>query len=215
MGPSSSSVSPAMVVDRFPGNRIVCRVTFAALAGRKSIPTFLSRYRQMAEDRKKKTVLLMAESDEDECLLMKDAIREVFRDEDFHCLSDGQGIMEYLLRRGLYADKKEFPTPDLILLDLDMPRKDAHQTLKQIREHPQLKAIPVVIYSTSEDEGQLEICYKLGANSYFTKPMLFEELVKTVRCLREHWFSDAHPPSSEELCPCVYCKIQNSACDTG
>jgi len=167
----------------------------------------------MADQHGKKTVLLMAEHDKNGCLLMKDAVREVFRGEDFHCFSDGQEIMDYLLHRGIYADTEEFAAPDLILLDLDMPRKDTHQTLKEIKEHPHLGAVPVLIYSTSKDEGQIELCNKLGANFYFAKPMSFDELVKTVRCLSEYWISEAHSPSSEGLCPCVPCKMEGSACE--
>lgn len=167
----------------------------------------------MADQYRKKTVLLMAEHDENHCFLMKDAVREVFGGGNFHCLSDGQEIMDYLLRRGPYTDTEEFPAPDLVLLDLNMPRKDAHQIFKEIKDHPQLRAIPVLIYSTSKDEGQIELCNKLGANSYFIKPMSFEDLVKTVRCLSEYRFSEAHLPSSEGLCPCVSCKAEGSACE--
>lgn len=165
------------------------------------------------KDRKKKPVLLMAVGDEDDCLLMKNEVREFFRAGDFHCLSNGGEIMDYLLHRGTYADAGEFPAPDLILLDLNMPRKDAHQTLKEIKEHPQLTTIPVLIYSTSKDEGELELCNKLGPNSYFTKPMSFEDLVDTVRCLGKYGLGEAHSPSSEGLCPCVSCKMEGSACD--
>jgi two-component system, response regulator len=88
----------------------------------------------MVEQRKKKTVLLMVDDDEDDCLLMKDAIREVFQSENFRCLCDGQELMDYLLHRGIYSDPETSPPPDLIFLDLNMPRKDGFETLKEIKK---------------------------------------------------------------------------------
>ena len=160
----------------------------------------------MVEKRKKKTVLLMADDDEDDCLLMNEAVREIFKSEHFFCLRDGQELMDYLLRRGVYLDIKKFPPPDLIFLDLNMPKKDGFETLKEIKEHPELKAIPVLIFSTAKEQEQIEVCYKLGANSYITKPMSFENLVKTVRCLSEYWFDIAKLPPSERLCTCLPCE---------
>jgi len=156
---------------------------------------------------RKKTVLLMADGDQNDCLLMNDAVREVFRSEDFHCLSDGAELMDYLLRRGVYTDTKKFPPPDLILLDLNMPRRSGHETLKEIKAHPELKDIPVVIFSTAKEEDSIEPYYKLGANSYFTKPMSFDNLIKTVKCLSDYWFGIAGSPPSERLCACIPCNL--------
>ena len=162
----------------------------------------------MVEQRTKKTVLLMADDDEDEddCLLMREAVHEVFRSDGFHCVRDGQELMDYLFRRGIYTDTKTFPRPDLILLDLNMPVKDGLQALEEIKEHPLLKAIPILIYSTSKDQEEIELCYKLGANSYITKPMSFEHLVKVVRCLNDYWFGIVGLPLSERLCACHACE---------
>ena len=87
-----------------------------------------------------------------------------------------------------------------------MPKKDGFQTLKEIKEHPELKAIPILIFSTAEEQEQIEVCYELGANSYITKPMSFETLVKTVRCLSEYWFDIAKLPPAERLCACLPCE---------
>ncbi len=160
----------------------------------------------MVEKREKKTVLLMADDDEDDCLLMNDAVREVFKSELFFCLRDGQELMDYLLRRGIYTDTEKFPAPDLIFLDLNMPKKDGFETLKEIKEHPKLKAIPVLIFSTSQEQKQIEACYELGANSYVTQPMSFENLVKAVICLSEYWFGIAKLPPTERLCACLPCE---------
>ncbi|SPF46341.1 Response regulator receiver protein [Syntrophobacter sp. SbD1] len=165
----------------------------------------------MVQKRKKKTVLLMADDDEDDCLLMNEAIRNIFKSEHFFCLRDGQELMDYLLRQGIYTDPKKFPAPDLIFLDLNMPKKDGFETLKEIKGHPELKAIPVLIFSTAKDQEQIEVCYKLGANSYITKPMAFENLVKTVRCLSEYWFDIAELPLSERLLKCLPSEDEPSA----
>ena len=162
-------------------------------------PLSFTRGERMVEKLKKKTVLLMADDDEDDCLLMEDAVGEVFRAENFHCLRDGQELMDYLLHRGDYTDTQKFPPPNLIFLDLNMPRKDGFETLKEIKEHPELRAIPILIFSTSQEQEQIELSYKLGANSYITKPMSFDDLVKTVRCLSDYWFGVALLPLTERL----------------
>jgi len=160
----------------------------------------------MDEQRKKKIILLMADDDEDDCLLMSDAVREVFKSEDFRCLGDGQELMDYLLHQGIYAAPETSPPPDLILLDLNMPRKDGRQALKEIKEHPLLKTIPVLIFSTSKEQAEIELCYKLGANSYITKPISFDDLVNIVRCLSNYWFGVTALPLSERLCECHPCE---------
>lgn len=182
-----------------------------ALASSGFVGTLDIREKGMIEQRKKRTVLLMADDDEDDCLLMNEAVREIFKSEHFFCLRDGQELIDYLLRRGIYTDPKKFPAPDLIFLDLNMPRKDGFQTLKEIKEHPKLKAIPILIFSTAKEQEQIEVCYKLGANSYITKPMSFENLLKAVRCLGEYWFDIAKLPPSEPLCACSLCEDQSSA----
>lgn len=150
----------------------------------------------------KRTVLLMADDDADDCFLMKEAVREVFRSENFFCVPNGLELIDYLLRKGAYADAGQFPLPDLVFLDLNMPLKDGMETLKEIKDHPELRAIPILIFSTSDDREQIHLCYQLGANSYITKPMSFEELIKAVKCLAEYWFSVAQLPASEGLNAC-------------
>ncbi len=156
---------------------------------------------------RKRTVLLMADDDEDDCLLVSAAVREVFKSENFQCLPDGDELLDYLLRRGTYADPERFPAPDLILLDLNMPRKNGFDTLKEIKEHPELKAIPIVVFSTSTEPEQIELCYKLGANSYIAKPVTFGDLVQIVKCLAQYWFETTQLPLSERLCACYPCDI--------
>jgi DNA-binding response OmpR family regulator len=105
--------------------------------------------------------------------------------------------MDYLLGRGDYTDTQKFPPPDLIFLDLNVPRKDGFQTLKEIKEHTGLRSIPILIFSTSQEQEQVELSYKLGANPYITKPMSFHDLINTVRCLSDYWFGIAKLPPPE------------------
>lgn len=149
-----------------------------------------------------RTIMLMADDDADDCFLMKEAVREVFRSEHLFCVPNGVELMDYLLRRGIYADAAQFPLPDLIFLDLNMPMKDGLETLKEIKAHPELRGIPILIFSTGEDQEQIRLCYKLGASSYITKPMDFEDLIKAVKCLSEYWFGVAQLPFSEGAKAC-------------
>lgn len=153
----------------------------------------------MPDQRRKKTVVLMADDDEGDCLLMKNAVREVFQSEDFHCLSDGVRFMDYLLRRNVYADTKKFPLPDLILLDLNMPWRNGYRALKEIKVHPELRAIPILIFSTTKEQENIELYYKLGADSYTTEPMSFDNLIITIKCLSDYWFGIEELPPSERL----------------
>ncbi len=157
------------------------------------------------EERRQRTLLLMADDDADDCMLMKNAIREIFRSDNFHCLPDGQELMDYLNRRGAYQDPAEFPLPDLILLDLNMPRKDGFKALQEIKENPDLRCIPVVIYTTSRAQEQIELSYSLGANSYIVKPMTFEDLVKCLKCMADYWFTVVRLPFHERALPCRSC----------
>ncbi len=148
----------------------------------------------------------MADDDSDDCMLMQNAVHQVFASHNFQCLPDGQELMDYLLRRGIYEDTKKYPAPDLVFLDINMPRKDGLAALKEIREHPDLRGIPVLIYTTSDAQEYIDRCYKLGANSYITKPMSFDDLVKSVKCLAEYWFTVADLPLPKRICGCLPCQ---------
>ena len=101
---------------------------------------------------------------------------------------DGQDLMDYLLREGEYKDIAEHTLPDIILLDLNMPRKDGREALKEIKSDARLKHIPIVILTTSKQEEDVIKSYNLGANSYISKPVTFEKLVELVRKLSDYWF---------------------------
>ncbi len=102
--------------------------------------------------------------------------------------------MDYLHQRGKYADTALAPRPGLILLDLNMPKKDGREALKEIKGDPDLRAIPIVVLTTSKEEEDVLRSYDLGANSYITKPVTFQGLVDVVKSLGSYWFEIVELP---------------------
>ena len=143
------------------------------------------------------TTLLLAEDDPDDRLLVEDALEEVRWTADLHAVEDGQDLMDYLRHHGAYADAEARPTPSLILMDLKMPRKDGHEALKEIREDPRLRHIPVVILTTSKAEEDVMRSYDLGVNSFITKPSSFASLLEVMANLRRYWFEVVTPPPNK------------------
>jgi CheY-like chemotaxis protein len=111
-----------------------------------------------------------------------------------HCVEDGEELMEYLRRQGRYVDQKDAPLPGLILLDLNMPRKDGREALKEIKADPELRRIPIVVLTTSKAEEDILRTYDLGVNSYVTKPVTFKSLVELVKVLGRYWFEVVELP---------------------
>ncbi|WMS85858.1 response regulator [Pleionea litopenaei] len=130
----------------------------------------------------------MCDDDPDDRLLFKDAIDEANMLNRISFTRDGQDLMDYLRREGEYKDMAEHTLPDIILLDLNMPRKDGREALKEIKGDARLKHIPIVILTTSKQEEDVIKSYNLGANSYISKPVTFEKLVELVRKLSDYWF---------------------------
>ena len=147
----------------------------------------------MQHDTSDSITILMADDDCDDRLMAEDAMRESRLGNTFRCVEDGQELMDYLTRRGRYA-LQDAPRPGLILLDLNMPRKDGRQALKEIKSDPDLRRIPVVILTTSKTEEDVLRSYDLGANSFITKPVTFDRLVDIVRALGTYWFEIVELP---------------------
>lgn len=147
----------------------------------------------MQRDTSDSITILMADDDCDDRLMAEDAMRESRLGNTFRCVEDGQELMDYLTRRGKYA-LQDAPRPGLILLDLNMPRKDGRQALKEIKSDPDLRRIPVVILTTSKTEEDVLRSYDLGANSFITKPVTFDRLVDIVRTLGNYWFEVVELP---------------------
>jgi len=130
--------------------------------------------------------ILLADDDPDDRLLTAEAFAEARLANQLHTVEDGVALMDFLHRRPPYTDR---PRPGLILLDLNMPRKDGRQALAEIKNNPDLAHIPVVVLTTSAEEEDVLRAYGLGANSYITKPVTFEGLVHAVGVLGQYWFS--------------------------
>lgn len=143
-------------------------------------------------------VILMADDDADDRMLAADAMRESRLGNALRFVEDGQELMDYLTRTGRYATA-DAPRPGLILLDLNMPRKDGRQALREIKNHPSLRRIPVVILTTSKAEEDVLRSYDLGANSFIQKPVTFDGLVEIVRTLDRYWFSIVELPREAEV----------------
>jgi two-component system response regulator len=143
--------------------------------------------------------ILMADDDEDDRLLARDALAESRVLNDFHCVADGVELMKYLRREGLYKDAELYPAPSLILLDLNMPRLDGRGALTQIKADPNLRSIPVIILTTSKAEEDMMRAYDLGAASYITKPVTFDKLVELMRSLGRYWVEFVELPNRRQL----------------
>ncbi len=116
----------------------------------------------------------MADDDQDDCLLVSKAFKASRLCNDLRFVKDGEELMDYLHQRGKYADRRSRPRPGLILLDLNMPKKDGREALREIKSDPDLRAIPIVVLTTSKEEEDVLRSYDLGANSYVTKPVTFQ-----------------------------------------
>jgi CheY-like chemotaxis protein len=132
--------------------------------------------------------ILMAEDDEDDCMLVREALEESHVTHELHIVNDGEELMDYLYRRGRYTDRNHAPRPGLILLDLNMPKKDGREALKEIKADINLRQIPVVVLTTSKAEEDIHITYDLGANSFIIKPATFASLVEVMRTIGKYWF---------------------------
>ncbi|MCH8062366.1 MAG: response regulator [Chloroflexi bacterium] len=130
----------------------------------------------------------MADDDADDRMFAKDALEEARLANDLHFVEDGEELMDYLRHHGKYAGLNGSPKPGLILLDLNMPRKDGREALKEIKEDDELKRIPVVVLTTSQAQEDIYRTYDLGVSSFITKPVSFEGLVDIMKTLGKYWF---------------------------
>jgi len=139
-------------------------------------------------------VILLADDDEEDRMLAADAMVESRVANDLRFVEDGEELLEYLCKRGRYAAPDAAPTPGLILLDLNMPRKDGREALREIKADPDLRRIPIVVLTTSKAEEDIYRTYDLGANSFITKPVSFEGLVAVMRDIGRYWIEIVELP---------------------
>jgi len=139
-------------------------------------------------------VILLADDDEEDRMLAAGALGESRVVNDLRFVEDGDELLDYLYHRGKYEDRESSPAPGLILLDLNMPRKDGREALREIKADPDLRRIPVIVLTTSQAEEDIYRTYDLGANSFITKPVSFEGLVTVMRDIGRYWIEIVELP---------------------
>jgi two-component system, response regulator len=138
--------------------------------------------------------ILMADDDSDDRMMAKEAFEENKLANNIVFVEDGEELLDYLNNRGKHEGANN-PLPGLILLDLNMPKKDGREALRELKSDARLKRIPVVILTTSKAEEDILRSYDLGVNSFITKPVTFDELVKVIRDLGNYWLGIVELPA--------------------
>src|ERR1700694_4450101 len=147
---------------------------------------------------RKPIVILASDENEEDRMLACDALAESRLSTEIRCVTDGEDLMDYLHRRGKYSPPAEAPRPGLILLDLNMPKKDGREILREIKSDPDLRQISVVVLTTSMAEEDIFHSYDSGASSYISKPVTFEGLVDVMKGLGRYWFEIVDLPRQHD-----------------
>jgi CheY-like chemotaxis protein len=138
--------------------------------------------------------ILVADDDADDRELIKVAFEENAANVEINFVENGEELLHYLHRQGKYAEEGKYPYPSLILLDLNMPKKDGREALRSIKEDLALKALPIVILTTSTAPKDVAKCYELGVNSYMIKPTNFTDLIQFAGMIYSYWFNTVQLP---------------------
>ena len=147
--------------------------------------------------RRSSITILLADDDEDDLQAVKEALQENRLGNDIRTTGDGEELLDYLLRRGRYTDPSGSPRPGLILLDLNMPKKDGREALAEIKAHPNLRQIPIIVLTSSKAEEDVFRSYHLGVNSFITKPVTLAGLAEAMQVLSQYWFEIVELPRGE------------------
>jgi CheY-like chemotaxis protein len=143
--------------------------------------------------------ILLVEDDENDAMLLKMAFEKNNIPNPVHWVRDGLEAVAYLNGDDIYADRQKYPFPEVLLLDLKMPRMTGLELLAWISEHPEYKVIPTIIMTSSRQELDIENAYKLGANTYMTKPISFDQLAQMVKVTHEYWAISSKPKPRSKL----------------
>ncbi len=152
----------------------------------------------MLSKRRKRSVILLVEDNPADQELIRRALEQATIEKDLRIVEDGEEALAYLFRRGKYQAPASSPTPDLMLLDLNLPRVNGLRVLKEIREDSKLRPMPVLVLTTSRQEKDIIRSYELGCNSFFTKPGGLDQLTGLVQVIEKYWFQNAALPSQTE-----------------
>jgi two-component system response regulator len=146
----------------------------------------------------KSITILMADDDADDRQMTQEAFEQARVANDLRFVEDGAELMDYLHRRNRYADPASAPRPGLILLDLNMPKKDGREALREIKADPRFRNIRIVVMTTSKAEEDILRTYQLGAESFVTKPVTFPALVEVIQTMGRYWLEIVELPHLQE-----------------
>jgi CheY-like chemotaxis protein len=146
---------------------------------------------------KRPIVILIADDDAEDRMLIHEALDESRLKNQIQFVENGEELMDYLNNRGKFSKREDYPTPGLILLDLNMPKKDGREALKEIKADDNLRLIPIVVLTTSKAEEDILRTYDLGVSSFITKPVTFSALVDVMKTLSKYWFEIVELPPSQ------------------
>lgn len=142
----------------------------------------------MKPDSKRPITILIADDDPEDRMLAAEALKESRLANDVRFVEDGEELVDYLTYRGRFANPDDAPRPGVILLDLNMPRKDGREALREIKENSELRRIPIIVLTTSKAEIDIYRSYDLGVNSFIVKPVTFDSLVEVMHVIGRYWF---------------------------
>ncbi len=146
-------------------------------------------------DNEKSIILLLADDDPDDREMTRRALDKHRLANDFYTVPDGEELLDFLHHRGKYAPPAASPTPGIVLLDLNMPKKDGYEALAEIKADPALRRIPIVVLTTSNAEQDISRAYDLGSNSFISKPISLSKLADVMMVLGQYWFQTVKLPS--------------------
>ncbi|MGK7863904.1 response regulator [Falsiroseomonas sp. E2-1-a4] len=146
-----------------------------------------------------KPLIVVAEDSHHDRLIIEEVFREADVGVELRFVDNGEELLDYLLRRGAYADGEAVaPWPAVVLLDINMPKVNGHEAIRAIRAHPLLRHLPVVALSTSDSPKQIALAYALGVNSFITKPARFDSFVELMRKFAAYWLTGVRLPQERD-----------------
>jgi CheY-like chemotaxis protein len=143
---------------------------------------------------KKTVTILLAEADDNDRYLIGEALDESHIDNQLFIVDTGEDLLNFLKGCGKYQDRETYPRPNLILLDLDMPQIDSHETLMEIKKDSALRRIPIIVLTNAQVEEDIQDTYERGITGFITKPMTFNELVEVMKSVGNYWFQSLTLP---------------------
>ncbi len=150
----------------------------------------------MLESRASSITILIADDDADDRMMAREALEECRLANALYFVEDGVELLAYLRRQGRYSNPEASPRPGLILLDLNMPRMDGREALREIKADPVLRRTPIVVMTTSKAEEDIYRTYDLGVSSYVTKPVSFDGLVEVMKAIGRYWIEIVELPAN-------------------